>query len=82
MSKSDYAREFAIETAKLAFTEDVVKLMERRKISRAELAKRLGCSAANVTQILRHKNNLTFSTAVEIAQALGAWFNPRLRRMW
>lgn len=44
--------------------------MARQKISRAELARRLSCSAANITQIFRQTRNLTAATMVDIAWAL------------
>ena len=77
----DYSTTFALETAGLAFAEGVVRLMERRQVSRAELARRLGCTPANVTKILRCSNNITFTSAVRIAQALGATFRPVIKGM-
>jgi len=41
--------------------------MSRRGVSRAELARRMGCRPSNVTQILRRTRNLTVATMVDIA---------------
>lgn len=49
-------------------------LMERRKVSRAELARRIGKSKPYVTQLLRASSNLTLRTLAEVAWALGARF--------
>lgn len=49
-------------------------LMERRKVSRAELARRMERSKPYVTQLLRAPSNLTLRTLAEVAWALGARF--------
>jgi len=49
-------------------------LMERRKISRAELARRIGRSKPYVTQLLRAPSNLTLRTLSDVAWALHARF--------
>ena len=61
-----YAREDLIE----AFLHEVERVMSEQGISRAQLAQRLGCSAANVTRILRRTSNLTVATMAEMALAL------------
>lgn len=56
------------------FVDDVIvkieQAMDKQKVSRAELAKRLNCSPANVTRLLRHGSNLTLKSLVDIALAL------------
>jgi len=54
----DYWTERAI----LEVTEEVARRMEELKISRAELASRLGTSPGYVTKILRGEANLTLAT--------------------
>ncbi len=49
-------------------------LLERRKISRAELARRIGKSKPYVTQLLRAPSNLTLRTLADVAWALHARF--------
>lgn len=54
------------------FTEDVCRLMEEQKVSRAELARRLGTSRAYVTKLLGGNANFTLHTMTKVAMALGA----------
>lgn len=61
-----YAREEAIE----AFLSRIDQEMERRGVTRAELARRMECSPANVTQVMRRTANLTAATMVDLAFAL------------
>ena len=51
--------------------EDIAGAMERKRISRADLARRLGSSPAYVTQLLRGKRNLTLKSLTRVATALG-----------
>lgn len=69
---------FEQESAVLDFTEQIVEAMQRRELTKAELADRLGKSRAHVTQILRGDNNFTFQTAVSLAVALGLRFKVTL----
>lgn len=52
------------------FIEDVCRLMEEKKVSRAELARRLGTSRAYVTKLLDGNANFTLATMVKVAMAL------------
>lgn len=61
------------------FTERIAVLMEEKKITRSELATRLGCSPAYVTKILRGKDNFTIATMTKLARALGAELRIELR---
>lgn len=54
------------------FIEDVWRLMEEQKISRAELARRLGTSRAYVTKLLGGNANFTLQTMAKVAMALGS----------
>ncbi len=61
----------AMESAMLEFTEGLVGQMERRGITRAELARRIGHSPAYVTKILRGTTNFTLETMIRVSQAVG-----------
>ncbi len=60
------------------FTEELCRLMEEQKVSRTELARRLGTSPAYVTKILRGNANFTLATMGKLARALGAEVRLRL----
>ena len=62
----------------MAFTESLVREMERQGITRVELARRLGASPAYVTKILRGKVNFTLATMVRLARALGSELHVHL----
>jgi transcriptional regulator with XRE-family HTH domain len=64
--------EYWAEELKLEFAEEVGRLMAARKMSRADLARRLGTSPAYVTRILRWTANLTLESMAKIALALDA----------
>ena len=46
--------------------------MEEQKVSRAELARRLGTSRAYVTKLLGGNANFTLQTMTKVAMALGS----------
>lgn len=52
------------------FTEDLVRLMEQRGVSNAELAKKIGSSPAYITKVLRGDTNFTIETMVRLARVL------------
>lgn len=54
------------------FTEDLFRLMEERKLSKAELARRIGASPAYITKVLRGNSNFTLETMVRLARAVDA----------
>ncbi len=60
------------------FTEELSRRMEEEKISRGDLARRLGTSPAYVTKILRGNANFTLATMVKLARALGMELRIRL----
>jgi transcriptional regulator with XRE-family HTH domain len=49
----------------------IALLLERRGVSRAALARRIGKSKAYVTQLLRAPRNITLRTLATLAWALG-----------
>lgn len=69
---------FEQEGAVLDFTEQIVEAMEKKGMTKAQIAARLGTSRAHVTQILRGDNNFTFQTAVSLAVAVGMRFTVLL----
>lgn len=71
--------EFLLEEVKLAFAEELSRLLEEQGISRRQLAERLGTSRAYVTRILRTDYNLTAETMVKVARALDARVSLRLQ---
>jgi transcriptional regulator with XRE-family HTH domain len=64
--------EFHLELVKLAFAEELCRLLEEQGVSRGQLAERLGTSRAYITRILRTDYNLTAETMVKVALALDA----------
>lgn len=64
--------EYWAEGMKLEFAEEVIRLMSERKMSRADLARKLGTSPAYVTKILHWTANLTLVSMAKIALALDA----------
>lgn len=52
------------------FTEDLYALMMARGVSKAELARRIGSSAAYVTKALRGNTNFTIESMVRLVRAL------------
>ena len=71
---NDYERdpEFLFEMASTAVGELIVEALERLRINRTELAKRVGVSRPRITQILAGEENLTLKTLVAVATALEA----------
>jgi transcriptional regulator with XRE-family HTH domain len=71
---------FKAETAIMEFTEEISRMMEERKISKTQLAQRLGASPAYITKILRGTSNFTLDSMVKIATALGCNYRSHLQR--
>jgi len=55
----------------IEFTEELCRVMEAQGVSRAELARRAGTSAAYITKILRGSTNFTLATMAKLGRALG-----------
>lgn len=67
----------------------IQSVMHRKQVSRSELAKRLGCSPANVTQMLSEGSNLTLDSIARIFHALedrvmvkSEYLENRRARIW
>ena len=68
---TEEAEVFAIEEL-LAETQYCIQsVMGRKKVNRSELANRLGCTPANVTQMLSENSNLRLESIARIFYALG-----------
>ena len=63
------------ERAILDFTEDLLAMMKRRRLSQKELAERLQTAPAFISKLLSGNNNYTLKTMVKVARAL----NSRLK---
>lgn len=70
--------DYLFEVCSIEVTEAIVERMRALRLSRAELAERLGVSRPRVTQILAGDDNLTLRTLVAVAQALGARLGVQL----
>ena len=60
----------------LATTEMICGIMKAEGITRKELARRLHCTAGNVTQLLDGTKNMTLRTVSDVFLALGREFQP------
>ncbi len=54
------------------FTEELARWMKEKKVSRSELAVRIGHSPAYITKVLRGNANFTAATMAKLAKAMGA----------
>jgi transcriptional regulator with XRE-family HTH domain len=70
---------YKAEMAVLEFTEDLVAQMACKGVSRSELARKIGCSPAYVTKILRGSTNFTLETMVKVADVLGCKVRTHLQ---
>lgn len=62
--------EFKLERLSLDITETIIEQMNRKHITRKELAERLGVSKAAVSSLLNQGSNITIKRLVAISQAL------------
>jgi transcriptional regulator with XRE-family HTH domain len=78
---SDNERRRIYERESLAFdaAELISKLMEEQNVSKAELARRIGKSRSDITQLLNGSRNLTLHTLADLAFALGTRFELKAR---
>ena len=64
--------EYWVESMRIDFVEALERMMEKRGVSRAELARRMDSSPAYVTQMLKALFNPTLLTLAKVALALDA----------
>lgn len=69
---------YAQESARCEISEQICRKMKRRKVSRAEMARRLNTSRSYVTQLLQGNGNFTLDKMAEIAHALGCELRVQL----
>ena len=79
LAGTEKSAKYAEEAALLEFTEELVRRMACEGVSRAELARRLGCSPAYITKVLRGPSNFTLASMARIAQALGCKLRMRMQ---
>ena len=65
------ARDLARGSYLFRVTEDILVAMEELGVTKSELAKRLGKSKPQITQLLRGGSNMTIGTLSDIAVELG-----------
>lgn len=68
--KARKSHTYRVEAVSLEFTESLLERMREHGIKRAELARRLGTSAAYVSKVLNSTGNLTVDSLVKIADAV------------
>ena len=71
LKDEEFRRLFAQEDLIMEVTETLCELLEKEKISRKELADRLGKSKGFVSQLLNGGRNLTLRTVADILHVLG-----------
>jgi len=70
---------FAQEGLLLEASEEIWRVMNKQKVIKAELARRVGCSSAHVTMTLDGTRNMTLRTLADFAGALGYEVRVKLR---
>ena len=70
VEKHQHSPEYELEWLMLDLNEAVSSGMQRRQLSRSDLAERLGTSRAYVTKLLDGQENMTLKTLVRVANAL------------
>ncbi|MCK6513769.1 helix-turn-helix domain-containing protein [Myxococcota bacterium] len=78
LSESDFERIYAEEGLVVDVMEQIAGWMEDHQISRAELARRLGTSPANITQMLRGRN-VSLRTLASTVHVMGGVVNLSIR---
>lgn len=69
---------YLTEAAKVDFALELVASLERLKITKQQLAERIGVKAPYLTRLLRGDENLTIATMVKVADSLGKRLNIHL----
>ncbi|MGV8083752.1 MAG: helix-turn-helix domain-containing protein [Coriobacteriia bacterium] len=64
------SEEYRVQVVISEITEAIIERMEALRLSRSQVANRLGVSPAMVTKLLRGQNNSTVRTLVQLADAL------------
>lgn len=77
LSNKENLKQYRHEKAWLDATGLICQIMERQKVTRTELAKRLGVTQGAITQILSGTRNLTLALFTDVLAALGQ--EPQLK---
>jgi len=72
--KEPLSLEGEIEYCKLILVEELLRHMKRQRITKKEIAERMGVVPARITKILNGTENLTIETLVRAGMAIGARF--------
>ena len=64
------------ERTSLDLTETICEVMEKNRITRSDLAKRLGKTKGYITQLLDGRTNMTIRTISDVFAVLGCEFRP------
>ncbi len=78
LKEAEQHDEYHTEGAILEFTEDLIRVMNRRGLTRTQLANKLGKKPAYITKLLGGENNFTLATMVKVARALDMELKVRL----
>ena len=71
--------EFEFDLLAIEIGERIVERMELLKMTRTELAAKIGVSKARISQILSGHDNLTLKSLVAVATGLGSRIDVRLK---
>lgn len=69
--------EYWQEAARAEVSDEIFRMMQAQKVSKAELARRLGTSRAAVTQMLKGNGNMTVDKLARVAFVLGYQFRSK-----
>ena len=68
------------EMAIIEFTESVLEQLERKNMTRADLAEKMNVSPAYITKLIGGSNNFTLRTMVRVTRSLGCELKLSLRQ--
>lgn len=69
--------DYELANVEMDFTDSLEALMQRRGVSKSELARRIDTSPAYITKILRGSTNFTLETMVKLVRALDGELHVR-----
>lgn len=78
LEASKQSAAFYVEAAKIDFALELNRLLERRGMTKAALARAMGVSKPMVTKVLRGDANLTIETMVKAARAAGGQIHVKI----
>lgn len=70
IQQAEASPEYWAEVAIGDFTEEICRLLQEKRMTRADLARELGTSPAYVTKVLRGNANFTLASMAKLAMAL------------